>query len=136
MSNEPVTASAPAGERTAVLSNFSVQKLGALHDPAGDFSSKRFESLMAFLAAVLVIVLSIILAACSIDPTFGGKVPLTSFVIALLGYSAAMQGISWGAEANLFPQGQNTGGLVGTVQGIVKKITGGGEPPSDVGGGN
>ncbi len=101
--------------------------LGLVKDPAGDFSSKRFESMMAFGIAVLVIAADIVLGSLRVNLS---GVPVVQLVIALLTYSAAMQGVSVFSERNLFPGGANT--MVGNAQsplsraisGTVQKLLG------------
>ena len=105
------------------------QPLGVIADPAGDLSSKRLESLMAFGVAVLVVAATVILGALRVNLS---NVPIVQLVIALLTYSAAMQGVSVFSERNLFPGGANTQATpsIGTfttsnsVDAVVGKILG------------
>lgn len=101
--------------------------LSLVQDPAGDFSSKRFESLMAFGIGVLVVIGTFIAGALGVDLS---KVPVTQMLVALLGYSAALQGISWGSETNLFPGGSNTSS---PLSGLVSRIIGGSTTTSETG---
>lgn len=73
--------------------------LGLLRDPAGDVSSKRTESLIALLVAIFWPVVGAALVNAGLDVTkvINGDV----FVGALLGYSAAMQGVAWAAERGM-----------------------------------
>jgi hypothetical protein len=72
--------------------------LGLFHDPAGDWSSKRAESIAAFLEA----------ATCPFWAPWIAKwagmvqpLPIVAMMAAMLSYSAALQGIAWGSEARM-----------------------------------
>jgi hypothetical protein len=72
--------------------------LGILHDPKGDWSSKRAESLAAFLEAATVPVWAPWIQAWA---HMAQPLPITAIMVALLSYSAALQGIAWGSESHM-----------------------------------
>lgn len=73
--------------------------LGLLRDPAGDWSSKRTESLIALAFGILWPIVAAELVKLGLDVT--KVIDSNVFTGALLGYSAAMQGISWAAERGM-----------------------------------
>ena len=99
--------------------------IGLIRDPANDFSSKRFESIMSFGMAVLLIIGTFIAGSLGVDTS---KIPVIQMLIALLTYSAGQQVTAAYSERNLFPGGANTGnsssGIAGIVGSLVTKITG------------
>jgi|GEM_PF-4396671 len=74
------------------------KRLGLIHDPLGDLSSKRAESLAAFLEAALAP-----LWVPWVQSYFylADALPLVPIMAVLLSYSAALQGIAWGSESRL-----------------------------------
>ena len=108
--------------------------IGVLKDPAGDFSSKRLESILSFAFGCLTVVGGLILNAKGVDIS---RFPITQLVIAFLTYSAAMQGVSAFSEKNLYPGGINTqnnptgfmSSLPAPVTNIIDKLTGGSTKP-------
>jgi hypothetical protein len=74
------------------------QRLGLFHDPLGDISSKRVESIAAFLEAALCPLWAPWLAKWA---GMTQQLPIVPIMLALLSYSAALQGIAWGSESRM-----------------------------------
>jgi hypothetical protein len=89
--SDPAGGAAPAPASPA-------PRLGLLHDPKGDWSSKRAESLAAFLEGALAPLWAPWLAAWAHLAT---PLPLIPVMVVLLSYSAALQGIAWGNESRM-----------------------------------
>jgi len=109
--------------------------ISILKDPAGDFSSKRLESILSFAFGCLTVVGAMIAHSLGVDLS---NFPLVQLIVAFLTYSAAMQGVSAFSEKNLYPGGINTqnnptGGIIGSlpapVTDIIDKLTGANPKP-------
>ncbi|MGO8696012.1 MAG: hypothetical protein ACLQMF_20300 [Rectinemataceae bacterium] len=82
--------------------------LGIFHDPLGDISSKRVESIAAFVEAAAAPLWA---PAIQVWMHLAQPLPLVAIMAALLSYSAALQGIAWGSESHM-PQ---LGGFPGSA---------------------
>jgi hypothetical protein len=109
------------------------QRRGFLHDPNGDKSSKRLESLSAFIEASLCpFLLPILQGYVNKKFGLGVNIPIFEITMGLLSYSAILQGIAWGAERGMNPtymptqspiqQGQNQSQVAAPVKAVASNI--------------
>ena len=72
--------------------------IGPLRDPLGDWSSKRIESIAAFIEAATVPIWA---PWITVWVHLDSPLPIVPIMLALLSYSAALQGIAWGSESHI-----------------------------------
>jgi hypothetical protein len=82
---------------------FPKKPLGMLSDPTGDISSKRVQSFVALIYAMLLPPFAGIFG-------WGATLPIAELVVTFLVYSAAMQGISYINDKPLMKNGNENAG--------------------------